>query len=220
LRDFYQTEEEHFSFKDIIIFRLTKWTLLNASKVIFSTAWQRDIFVKAYDLDLSGTVIVENYYGSKESDMDFQSQVFIGSVRNLVWKNLDILKRAFNNANATHPIATLFIENLPFHQFMQKIQSCYAVVLVSLGDISPNMILDAIRFNRPFICTTEVGIYERIKDVGIFVDPLNEVEIENAILKLLDPIEYQKAKGKVQHFNFVHTWDEITEEFIRVFKGL
>ena len=47
LRNFYQTENSNFSFREKIIFRLTKWTLDNASKIVFSTEWQRDIFIKA-----------------------------------------------------------------------------------------------------------------------------------------------------------------------------
>jgi len=72
-----------------------------------------------------------------------------------------------------------------YDSFVEKIHRSYAVILVSLGDISPNMILDAIRLNRPFICTKEVGIYDRIKGAGIFVDPLDEMAIESAINDLL-----------------------------------
>src|SRR3989338_6966992 len=50
-RDFYQTEKDNFSFKEKIIFKLTKWTLKNTSKIIFSTSCQRDIFVKAYEIE-------------------------------------------------------------------------------------------------------------------------------------------------------------------------
>jgi len=99
-------------------------------------------------------------------------------------------------------------------------KGAYAVILVSLGDISPNMILDAIKLNRPFICTKEVGIYERIREAGTFVDPLNEKEIEEAISYLLTEDGYKKAKEKVKNFNFVHTWDQIAEEFIEVYKKI
>ena len=82
------------------------------------------------------------------------------------------------------------------------------------------MILDAIRYNKPFICTKEIGIYDRIKDIGIFVDPLNEKEIENAILKLLDSMEYKRVIDKMKQFNFTHTWQEMAKEFIDIYKNL
>ena len=73
---------------------------------------------------------------------------------------------------------------------------CYAFILVSLGDISPNMIMDAIRFNRPFIVTRETGIYERIKDIAIFVDPENTEDIAEKIIWLSEPENYEKQKEK------------------------
>ncbi len=216
LRNFYNTEIPYFSLKERIIFKLTRWALKNTSKIIFSTNWQRGIFIKGYGLKKENTCIVENYYGPKESDNDFESKTFIASTRNLVWKNLDVLKGIFERIKLGHPEIALFTDNLPYGQFMDKIRGSYAVILASIGDISPNMITDAIRLNRPFICTKEVGIYERIKDAGIFVNPLNEKEIEEAVLNLLTEDGYKEAKAKVRNFNFTHTWDEIVHEFLEV----
>ncbi len=209
--EFYKTERRHFSLKERIIFVVTRWTLRNASRIVFSTEWQRNIFVSAYDMYFSRTLIIENYYGEKAGEFPAIGKEFVASARNLKWKNLDMLLNFFQNTEAT-----LFTENLPFSEFMKKIQYSHAVILVSLGDISPNLILDAIRNNKPFICTKEVGIYDRIKDAGTFVDPLNENEIREAVLKLLEPQEYEKAKERVKNFTFVHTWEDIAEEFLKV----
>ena len=220
LRNFYEQEKSNFLLKEKIIFIVTKWTLLNASKVIFSTEWQRDIFIKAYGLEKEKTSIVENYYGPKEGDLEPKSKFFVASSRNLKWKNIEILKNIFNKIKSQHPNIELFTDNVPFPEFMEKIKNCYAVIQVSLGDISPNLILDAIRHNRPFICTREIGILPRIKDVGIFIDPTNEKEIEQAVLDILDKSNYEKAREKVRQFSFIHTWNNIAEEFINVYKNL
>lgn len=216
LRNFYNTEIQNFYLKEKIIFKLTKWTLHCATHTIFSTDWQRKIFIDAYHLKKDKTSIIENYYGHKESDEEFRSVEFVGSTRKLVWKNLDMLQEIFVNIKRTRQDTDLFLDNLPFGDLMDRMKKSYAVILISMGDISPNMILDAIRFNRPFICTKEVGIYERIKDAGIFVDPLNKAEIESAISHLLTTEGYKEAKEKVRNFNFVHTWGEIAEEFIKI----
>ncbi len=220
LRDFYEKEINNFSAKERIIFRLTKWTLKNTSKIVFSTQWQREIFKKPYDLEMGHTEIIENFYGSKEGDFQPKEKDFVASTRRLVWKNTDLLKEVFQKIKSRNNEVSLFSANLPFAEFMEKIKNCYAVIQVSLGDISPNMILDAIRYNRPFICTKEVGIYDRIGDVGIFVDPLNEKQIEEAVLKLLDKNEYEKAKEKVKQFSFVHTWQSIATEFMGVYNKI
>lgn len=222
-RNFYTQEKDNLNLKEKLIFKLTRFTLRNASKVVFSTEWQRDIFTRAYELDASKTGIIENYYGLKEGppaqagNFEFNSKTFIASTRNLKWKNLDTLKNVFYKKDSMIPKdINLFTATSEFGSFMEKIKSSYAVILVSLGDISPNLILDAIRLNKPFICTKEVGIFDRIKDVGIFVDPLDEKEIEGAVLKLLDALEYRKWQDKVRSFNFTHTWEELADEYIRL----
>lgn len=220
LRNFYKEEKDNFTLKDKIIFRLTKWTISNTSKVIFSTEWQRDIFIEAYGLKKDKTSIVENYYGPKEGDLEPKNKLFVASSRDLRWKNIEVLKNIFNKIKLQYPDINLFTDNVPFPEFMDKIKDCYAVVQISLGDISPNLILDAIRWNRPFICTKEVGILPRIKDVGMFVDPINEKEIEQAIVSMLDGNNYNKAREKIRQFSFTHTWGNITDEFISVYKNL
>ncbi|MES3005143.1 MAG: glycosyltransferase family 4 protein [Patescibacteria group bacterium] len=215
LRNFYETEAGFLTYKEKIIYSITKWTLNNASRVVFSTEWQKQIFVPAYVMDISKTSIIENYYGPKEGVFETDSNLFVASVRDLKWKNINTLRKVAEKVSQAHSIH-LLTENLTFLEFMKKIKLSRAVILVSLGDISPNMILDAIRYNKPFICTKEVGIYDRIKDAGTFVDPLNEDEIEKAILEFLDKEAYERAKERVKNFNFTHTWEEIAEEFIAI----
>lgn len=220
LRNFYQTEISNFSFREKIIFRLTKWTLDNASKIVFSTEWQRDIFIKAYNLKKEDAFIIENYYGPKESDKEFSSKIFISSSRALFLKNSNLLRKIFYSDKVKDNGAILFDKNIDFDEFIEIVRVCYAVIVISFSEISPNIILDAIRLNRPFVCTREVGIFERIRDFGIFVDPLNEKEIEEAILNLLTEEGYKKAKEKVKNFSFMHTWKEIAGEFIEVYKKI
>ncbi len=220
LRNFYKTEKNYFTQKEKVVFKLTNWTLKNVSTLIFSTDWQRNIFLEAYKIDKNKTGIIENCYGPKESDYDFDSKEFVASARNLSWKNFDILEEVFNEIKKDYQDVFLFKQDLKYNEFMQKMSRAYAVILVSLGDISPNMIMDAIRLNRPFICTKEVGIYDRIKDAGTFVDPLDKGEIKEAVQNLLTEDGYKKAKEKVRNFNFVHTWDQIAEEFVDIYKKI
>jgi len=218
-RNFYKDEFGNFSIKEKIIFHLTKWTLRNTTFVVFSTEWQRDIFTMVYGLDKNKTGIIENYYGAKEDSSDFDSKTFVSSGRNLVLKNAKVLKEVFDEIRMTHSDIFLYSKNEKYEVFMEKISHSFAVVSVSISEISPNLILDAIRLNKPFICTREVGIFDRIKDVGIFVDPLNKDEIKNAVLRLIDKDEYQRAKEKISNFSFTHSWGQIAGEFLTVYKS-
>src|SRR3989344_5493017 len=50
LRDFYKMRLNKLSLKEKIIFHLTKWALRNLSAIIWSTEWQKGIFMEPYNL--------------------------------------------------------------------------------------------------------------------------------------------------------------------------
>jgi len=108
----------------------------------------------------------------------------------------------------------------PRDKFLDTVSRSYAVIIASLGDISPNTILDAIRANRPFILTRETGLYEKLKDIALMVDPENIDDIAEKISMLCDPVIYETYRGKVARFTFTHTWEEIGNEIIDNFKSL
>ena len=219
-KNFYDTSLGKLSLKEKRIFSLTRWVLRNSSAVIFSTAWQRDIFAKAYGLDDGKLFIVENQYGPKEESHPPAEKNFIAGTRPLKWKNDARLAQAFARVHEKNETVTYDNTTKPFGVFMEKLASAYAVILVSLGDISPNLILDAIRYDKPFIVTRETGLYERIKSCALFVDPENVDDIAEKIHWLSDPVHYKEQKKKVEAFTFKHTWEDIANDFLAVYKKL
>lgn len=226
LKDFYTTTRSAWSRKEKIIFSLTKFALKSATEVVFSTVWQRDIFTRAYSLSEQKTSIVENYYGPKiesnasanmSTEQNIQSatqeKVFLAGVRQLKWKNVPILARVFEGVPAI-----LDTRAYAPAEYAERMKNCYAAILVSLGDISPNMILEAIQCNKPFILTKENGLMERVKDIGIFVDPKSEKDIREKVVWLLDEDNYRDQVRKVSAFTFTHTWEEIAREFVEIFR--
>lgn len=216
LREFYKTRVGNFSLKEGVIFRLTKWILHSASAVIFSTEWQREIWSEPYKLSNVKNFVVENYYGRKELSFPPIEKNFLAGTRPLKWKNDMRLKEAFARAREGDERLVYDNSTRPFKAFMDKLARSYAVTLVSLGDVSPNLILDAIRHNKPFILTRETGLYERVKDCAIFADPESVADIAEKIHWLLDEQNYNEQKRKVEQFSFTHTWKEIAEEFLKI----
>jgi len=222
LSDFYKTEIENFSFKERKIFSLIKFVFKNVSVIVFSTDWQKDIFLEPYNLNQDKIEIIENCYTPHEESFvqdDFK-KVFVGGTRNLIWKNQEILKSAFEKTKRDFPEIALDLEIVGHGTFLRKIKNSYAVILVSLGDISPNMILEAIRFNKPFILTKENGLNNRIKDIAILVDPLNLDDIVEKITWLLEDENYRDQETKIREFHFTHTYRQIAEEFENLFKKI
>jgi len=220
-RDFYKTCMNKLSLKEKFIFRIMNWILSNVDALIFSTRWQLNIFLAAYDLDPRKLFIIENFYGEKDKKTtEVNNKIFVASTRKLKWKNQDVLREAFQIVKSQKPEIELDVENVPYGDFIEKIRASYAVILASLGDISPNMILDAIRLNKPFILTRENGLTDRIADIGLFVDPQNVRDISDKILSLSDPKVYAEYKARIENFQFTHSWIEIAQEFLDISKKI
>lgn len=215
-----QTSVGKFSFKEKVIFKLTRWALKNASAIIFSTEWQKNIFLKAYELDTEKLSVIENYYGPKEISFEPIKKDFIAGTRPLKWKNEKRLAEAFERVKEKGEVLICDNEAKPFSVFMERLAHCYAVILVSLGDISPNMILDAIRHNKPFILTKETGLYERVKDCAIFVDPESVDDIAAKIEWLLDERNYEAQYQKIRAFTFTHSFEQIGSETLAVYRSI
>lgn len=220
LKDFYNNSQSKISLKEKIIFKLIQFVLNKVSTVVWSTEWQKNIFMQPYGLQNQKHFIVENYYGEKSFGVLATNKVFVGTTRNLKWKNLSMLKKVFQSEEIVYANAELDTTPLAHSEFLEKIKSSYAVVVASLGDISPNTILDAIMVGKPFIVTKETGLYERIKDVAVFVDPQSPEDIKEKVLWLNNEANYQMQKRKIEAFTFTHTWDEMAEEYLNIVKSL
>jgi glycosyltransferase involved in cell wall biosynthesis len=103
---------------------------------------------------------------------------------------------------------------------MEKLKTCYAVILVSLGDISPNMILEAIQCKKPFILTRANGLESRIHGLGLRVNPLDEEDIAQAICRLANSSVYEQEKHNIEAFSFRHSYGGIARDFLNIFEKL
>ena len=221
-KDFYGAPRV-FSRKEKIILSLSTKAFRRASAVIFSTQWQKGIFEKAYRLDPKNTHIVENHCGARIESAEPDERVFVAGTREIKWKNIDSLKKSFEAARQETKRRGLDDIELDtgkavYDSFVEKIRRSYAVILVSLGDISPNMIFDAIRTGTPFILTRENGISERVKDAAIFVDSLDAADIADKIVWMSDPKNRAIQAEKVRKLAFTHSWEQIADEIVKVWK--
>ena len=225
LKDFYGTRLGKLSDKEKLVFAAAQKVLKNAAKVIFSSAWQKGIFENAYGLDPKKDCIIENYCGERLEKAEPEGRVFLASTRLLKWKNAELLREAFKDAQEEvkkrgFPDIEIDTGKAMYSNFIEKMRHAYAVVLVSLGDISPNMIYDAVRTGVPFILTRENGITDRVRDAAILVDPLDKKEIAERLVWLADPANRAAQAEKVRKLSFNHSWGQIADEITVVWKGI
>jgi glycosyltransferase involved in cell wall biosynthesis len=90
---------------------------------------------------------------------------------------------------------------------------CY--VNVSLSDISPNTVLDAIALRLPVILTKNTGLYETLKDSGVcrFIDPFDQKDIESAIIEMCDEQIWSLYKQAYSSFRWPQTWETLFLEY-------
>jgi glycosyltransferase involved in cell wall biosynthesis len=215
-KDFYATRRDELNFKEQLIFKLTRWTLQGVNGIIFSTQWQRDVFTSAYGLDMSKSFVIENFYGERlPSDIPSMMN-FLSSSRLFKGKNQERLSEAFQIVNKKGVLAVSDTVAVPHDEFIEKMRYSYAVLVVSISDISPNVILEAIRLGKPFIMTRETGITKKLKDIALLVDPENVDDIAEKIEMLCNPKIYAEYQSRVQNFTYTHSWKEIAKEFLIV----
>ena len=220
LRNFYQTELVFFSKKEKFIFKLTKWILDHTTTIVFSTDWQRQIWLAPYELNLAKTSIIENYYGIKDLALLPSTKNFLWASRYLKLKNLEKLKLAFAVVKESHPNLSLDIGQWSPEKLITKIKTSYAVIIPSLSEISPNLILLALQYRKPFILTMETGLYDQLQEVAVFVDPINIGDMASKIIWLANEQNYLIQQKKVAGFLFTHSWSEIASEFSELFHHL
>src|SRR3989344_1393145 len=220
LRNFYRTRLTKLNLREKIIFHCSRWTVRHCHKLVFSTDWQRQIWLAPYELNLAKTSIIENYYGIKDLVLLQSTKNFLWAGRYLKLKNLEKLKLAFAVVKESHPNLSLDIGQWSPEKLITKIKTSYAVIIPSLSEISPNLILLALQYRKPFILTMETGLYDQLQEVAVFVDPINIGDMASKIIWLANEQNYLIQQKKVAGFLFTHSWSEIASEFSELFHHL
>jgi glycosyltransferase involved in cell wall biosynthesis len=221
LSEFY-TADRPFSFKERIIFSLSAFVFRKADAVVFTTSWLREIFKRAYFLPDNILHVVENFISpASVSPLDESAgKVFLSSSRTLFLKNQEVLRKAFLEAKKKDDTLSLISHPLPPQEFARALRQAYAIIVPSLSEVSPNLVLEALSLGKPVIVTKDCGIEGQIRDGALFVDPLSVSDIAEKILLLSDGVFYQKQKEAIKHSAYTHSWDEIGDEFLQIFLGL
>jgi glycosyltransferase involved in cell wall biosynthesis len=212
--------------KHKIIAFLQKWTLKNASALVFNTSWQKNLFTKIYNLNPKKTFVIENFYPSKVKKVkdiksDIKEKVFLFAGRKIKFKNLKLIEKIFEELKKEgKDIKLEIVDNLSHDDLQEKIKKSYALIVPSISDFAPNFIIEGLAFDKPFILTKNCGLIEKFKDVGIFIDPFDIEDIKNKILFLSDEKNYKEYQKRIENFNFTHSWEEIVKEFIEIYRKI
>lgn len=247
LREFYEIGPQ--TIKEKFYFYLIKAVLNGADKIIFTTTFQRDIYLRHFQIKKERTEIIKNPFPDLfdiEDKSASPAPQLLYAGRLLKLKNLDVLLEVFREVRAkTNKNLSLkligsgpeekklknkarqlkieskviFEKPLPPERLWVEIQKSYLCVLPSLTEISPNLALECLKLKKPILLTKETGIYEDYKDYLIFIDPQNQKDIKEKILYLLDEKNYKNYIEKIKKVEIFWNWENVLKEHLKIFKN-
>ncbi len=219
-REFYK-QRDRWGMSEWMFFRVIGFVLRHASGLIFQNEWQRDILTNVYKLDRIPHSIIRNNFPGVTLYPKPEKKNFLWAGRDIKLKNLARLKEAFLEAKLRNTSIELeIITSLHQAELWKRIQNSYAVVNPSLSEMNPNIVLEGVRFGKPFICTRETGVGEVLKGAGIFVDPEDVGAITEAILDLAKDATYRQYESQIATLDIAHTYADIAKEILAFAKTL
>jgi glycosyltransferase involved in cell wall biosynthesis len=201
--------------------KLTIWLQKNvvfklASKVVFNTKWQIDVWEKPYKINKEKISVIDNACG--KSDLKHVGgNTFLCAWRPTAFKNVDMLEKAHRLAKEKCGDVKLDIfKGMPREELHEKMQYARALVIPSLTELSPNMAFEALSMGLPVVLTRDCGAKEIIGNAVVWIDPKDENDIADKMCDMLDDKIYEKMKRNIENFSCLHTYSDIAKEFLKV----
>ncbi len=224
LSTFY-TSGQPLSLKDKLLIFLQAYFILPLTTVIvFSTNWQRQIWMKPYRLKRRTTALIDNAYTPMRQDepKPVQTQktvVWIG--REIFLKNTKRLDRVMAKICVAYPdVRYEKVAGVSPAEVIAKMRSAYLVVIPSISEVSPNIVLEAISLGTPCVVTKECGLVAQLAGKVAFVDPLSDEAIYVAIEQHLDTAFYQQVEDTIRNFSFNRSYEQVAADFVALAKTL
>lgn len=226
--------------------RIISMVLRGVDKLIFTSKFQKDIYLKYFGINQDKTVVIPNPFPEfnllAHQRPDTESQILYAG-RFIKLKNLSRLVEAFGKVltfdnppilkiigkgpeleNLKSLIADLKLEDritiakpLPQESLWEEIRKSRFCVLPSLSEITPNFALECIKLGTPILLTRETGFYDIFKDDLVFIDPFDVEDIKNKMEFLLHENNLNNYRQKISRIDTNRNWKNIIEENIKIF---
>ena len=231
--------------KEILIKMLSGWVMRQATSLIFSSEWRRQMVIGAYNVSLGKTVIINNVFPSPSvlgpKAYGLEPKVILWAGRVLYHKNLYRLIRAFAKISAEawelHIIGdgpekgnlenfvqeekisgVRFFSAMDRHELQEKMAEASFFILPTLSEVGPNIISEAMGTYTPCIMTAESGYKEYLSDFCLFIDPLSENDIYEKLKIMIDEPVRKQAEIKLQSFKGWRDWSVVAKDWVEIFE--
>ncbi len=229
------------------LFKIIRWVVTGADKVVFYNTFWRDFYHDYYGLDTNKVTIIKNPVFKRESATDVLADepVILFAGRFVTYKNLPLVMRAFDNVRAKLGKGKLeligkgpdkeelldlraklsnkdhisFVESVPQEVLFEKIKESAIAIGPALSEFNPNFILESLSFGKPVILSKGHGLSVELPEEFLF-DPLNQDELESKITYLFDSENYRKAVATINSIDMNQTWENVTDSHTELINSL
>ncbi|MBT4349498.1 glycosyltransferase family 4 protein [bacterium] len=238
LHKYYSTNK---NIKEKIYLNIFQRVFIRANKIIFNTQWQQDLYEANFILNKKNNSVIHNFFVKNNlENKNINSDEIIFAGRFIKLKNIENLIKAFSQIKTNKKLILIgdgpeknnlknLIKNytnikieapLPVDKLLKRISGCYAFVLPSLSELSPNVALEALSLGKAVILTKNNGLPAELKKYFYLINPEAINEITKAINFLLEDKNYQDFLQKIELCIFDNSWSKITHDHIKLFKSL
>lgn len=193
-----------------------------ADAVVFSTAWQRDIWSKPYQIPLSKVHIIENAYApigyQKRAHHTSKHVLWVGRER--ILKNVDVLDHAILEVQKKYPETELKkYSNISHDEVIEALRTCRMLVIPSVSEVSPNLVFEALAFSIPVLLTDDCGLYHLLRESVVWINATDVTDIAGKICRLMDDEKYTEMVTRIQQYPHNRTYTDVAHAFLTVIQS-
>lgn len=245
LRAYYEQPK---NLKEKVFLVIYNFVLSRCDKIIFSTAWQKEIYEKYLNINSGKVVVIGNafpefnFVQGQDKILSSQNKNILFAGRLIKLKNLGVVLRVVEQLGGVNLVIigegpeegnlkklakqlkisnrVGFKEKMNNKKLSKEILNSFIVIIPSITDISPNLVFECIKLGKPIIVTRESGFYNKYKDSLIFIDPFSEDDIREKIMYLLKEENYSNYLNTVRSIDTSRSKDDLASDHYNFFKNL
>src|SRR3989338_9428405 len=229
-----------------ILFRLIRYVLRGAEKIIVVAPLLKEVYEKYYGISEKKIKIILNPMELVNFSNTFfgeEDPTILVACRFVVYKNLKFLLKVFDKVRQKFNRGRLVLMGdglekeelinlsqslrssghikilLPDsrEELLERIKKSAICVGPALTEFNPNFILECISAGKPSLLSRENGLSVRLPEEFLF-DPKSEEELEQKLGQLLQPDNYRHAISLLSALPPVPNWQNVVEEYLSLFK--
>ncbi|MFA4833853.1 MAG: glycosyltransferase [Patescibacteria group bacterium] len=238
----YYKEPKNFSEKIFLL--IYKFVLSRGNKIIFSTRWQKEIYEKYLKVNPNKADVIDNIFPEfslpEKPSGDSRRILLAGRliklknfakifavVKRLPEINLLVIGEGPEEENLKELAKQLkigdrvnFKKKLPWPELAKEILGSFLVLVPSITEISPNLVLECLKLGQPILVTRECGFRSKYNEELIFIDPFSEDDIKEKIIYLSDGNNYNNYLEKIKSIDTTRNKIDLARDHYNFFKNL